>query len=240
MDAQYVKVMLSNLDMQPNAVINHWITAILLFDFKLIHIPADCHHGPDGLSQHEPIPGEDEDEDDLEEWINNILALSIWVNTWQHMQNLKTQALPTMLPFPFTSTISPPAPSLPESLPLPHKSTCITTNHPIIDAFKFSPTSSLKAQPTTASPKATPTPTTTTAIATTPSMMPALPVPPSANLTLQDAPDTTCPHPHISKCYDKLEHICSFLSNPAQLHDLQLSKHKKFIKHVQHFLLCNG
>ena len=50
MDAQYVKGMLSNPDMQPNTAMNRWIAAILLFDFKLVHIPADRHHGPDGLS----------------------------------------------------------------------------------------------------------------------------------------------------------------------------------------------
>ena len=50
MDMQYVKGILKNLDMQLNAAINCWIAAILLFDFKLIHIPAEKHQGPDGLS----------------------------------------------------------------------------------------------------------------------------------------------------------------------------------------------
>jgi hypothetical protein len=50
MDAQYVKGMLSNPDVQPNAAINCWIAAILLFDFKLVHIPAEKHLGADGLS----------------------------------------------------------------------------------------------------------------------------------------------------------------------------------------------
>ena len=50
MDAQYVKGMLNNPDIQPNTVMNRWIAAILLFDFSLIHIPADQHLGPDGLS----------------------------------------------------------------------------------------------------------------------------------------------------------------------------------------------
>ena len=77
MDAQYVKGMLSNPDMQPNAAMNRWIAAILLFDFKLVHIPADRHLGPDGLSRREPIPGEEEEEDDPEEWIDDILFLGI-------------------------------------------------------------------------------------------------------------------------------------------------------------------
>ncbi|KIK13953.1 hypothetical protein PISMIDRAFT_17632 [Pisolithus microcarpus 441] len=39
-DAKYIKGMLNNPDLQPNATINHWIEGILLFDFKLIHVPA--------------------------------------------------------------------------------------------------------------------------------------------------------------------------------------------------------
>jgi hypothetical protein len=42
-DASYIKGMISNPDIQLNAAINHWIAAILLFDFKLVHIPADKH-----------------------------------------------------------------------------------------------------------------------------------------------------------------------------------------------------
>ena len=50
MDTQFIRGMLRNPDIQPNVTINRWIAAILLFDFKLIHIPSDKHHGPDGLS----------------------------------------------------------------------------------------------------------------------------------------------------------------------------------------------
>ena len=67
MDAQYVKGMVSNPDMQPNAAMNCWIAAILLFDFMLIHISADQHLRTDSLSRCEFIPREDEDEDNLKE-----------------------------------------------------------------------------------------------------------------------------------------------------------------------------
>jgi len=80
-DASYIKGMLCNPDIQPNAVVNHWIATILLFNFKLIHIPADKHHGPDGLSRHEPAPGEDE-EDNPKDWVDQVLSLSIWVVSW--------------------------------------------------------------------------------------------------------------------------------------------------------------
>jgi hypothetical protein len=82
MDAQYVRGMLSNPDVQPNAAINRWIAAILLFDFKLVHIPAEKHQGPDGLSRREPIPGEDDDEGDPEEWVDEVLSLGLWLDTW--------------------------------------------------------------------------------------------------------------------------------------------------------------
>ena len=49
-DAKYIKGMLNNPDIQPNATINRWIATILLFHFKLVHVPAAKHAGPDGLS----------------------------------------------------------------------------------------------------------------------------------------------------------------------------------------------
>ena len=82
MDAKFVKGMLSNPDIQPNATINRWIAAILLFDFKLVHTPAEKHHGPDGLSRCEPAEGEEE-EDDPEEWIDQALALGLWLSSWR-------------------------------------------------------------------------------------------------------------------------------------------------------------
>ena len=74
--------MLNNPDIQPNVAINHWITAILLFDFKIVHVPADKHCGPDGLSQWPPLEGEDEEEEDPEDWVDEMLGLGIWVASW--------------------------------------------------------------------------------------------------------------------------------------------------------------
>jgi hypothetical protein len=50
-DAKYIKGMLNNPDIQPNATINRWIAGILLFDFDLVHVPADRHTAADGLSR---------------------------------------------------------------------------------------------------------------------------------------------------------------------------------------------
>jgi hypothetical protein len=49
-DAKYLKEILNNPDIQPNATINRWIAGILLFDFKLVHVPAIHHTAADGLS----------------------------------------------------------------------------------------------------------------------------------------------------------------------------------------------
>ena len=81
MDTVFIRGMLNNPDIQPNTVINRWITAIHLFDFKLVHVPADKHQGPDGLSRREPVEGEIDEEDDPEEWIDKMLGLSIWATT---------------------------------------------------------------------------------------------------------------------------------------------------------------
>jgi hypothetical protein len=48
-DAQYIKGMLVNPDIQPSVSINHWIVSILTFHFTLIHVKS-TFHGPDGLS----------------------------------------------------------------------------------------------------------------------------------------------------------------------------------------------
>ena len=82
MDASFIRGMLSNPDCQPNATINRWIAAIQLFDFKLVHVPAAKHHGPDGLSRRAHVEGEDADEGDPEEWIDHTLSLGLWVNSW--------------------------------------------------------------------------------------------------------------------------------------------------------------
>ena len=54
-----------------------------LFDFKLVHMLAKNHQGPDCLSWHKPIPGEDNDDGDPEEWVNDILSLGLWLNVWE-------------------------------------------------------------------------------------------------------------------------------------------------------------
>ena len=61
-DAQYIKKMLNKPDLHPNAAMNRWIAAILIFDFELVHMPGTKHNGPDGLSRRKVADSEEEGE----------------------------------------------------------------------------------------------------------------------------------------------------------------------------------
>ena len=77
MDAKYVQGMINNLDLQPNATINRWITGILLLSFRLIHVLAAHHTGADGLSRRLPSDEDPPEEDDFEDWLDNSYSFSI-------------------------------------------------------------------------------------------------------------------------------------------------------------------
>ena len=70
-DAKYIKGMLNEPDLQPNATINRWIQGILLFDFTLIHVPANKFKGPDALSRR-PLADDEEIEPDEDSWLDEI------------------------------------------------------------------------------------------------------------------------------------------------------------------------
>jgi transposase InsO family protein len=74
-DAKYIKGMLNEPDLQPNAAINRWIQGILMFDFTLIHVPATKHVGPDALSRRSLGEGEIVKEDD-DTWLDDIALLT--------------------------------------------------------------------------------------------------------------------------------------------------------------------
>jgi len=77
MDAKYVKGMINNPDLQLSVTINQWIAGILLFHFKLCHIPADKHAGPDGLSCRPPSDADSPEEDDVEGWLDDSYSFGI-------------------------------------------------------------------------------------------------------------------------------------------------------------------
>lgn len=84
-DASYIKGMINNPDLQPNATINRWIAGILLFNFTLLHTPANKHSGPDGLSRrgHSDLdPPRDEEYDD---WIDTQYSFVQSANPDDHV-----------------------------------------------------------------------------------------------------------------------------------------------------------
>ena len=83
-DASYIKDMLNNPDLQPNATLNRWIAGILLFDFTLRHVPATQHHAPDGLSRRERAEDDTDqntDQDDNEDWYKEAQQVNSLSNT---------------------------------------------------------------------------------------------------------------------------------------------------------------
>ena len=79
-DAKYIQGMINNPYIQPNNAMNRWIAAILLFTFKLVHVPGKDHGGPDGLSRRKPVEGDVEEREDG--WVDEVLGLGVWVNSW--------------------------------------------------------------------------------------------------------------------------------------------------------------
>src|ERR1700678_3666230 len=55
---------------------NRWIQGILLFDFKLIHVKAENHKGPDALSRQIPTSDELQEDQETDDWLDNIALLS--------------------------------------------------------------------------------------------------------------------------------------------------------------------
>jgi hypothetical protein len=77
MNEKYVEGMINNPDLQPNVTINRWIAGILLFHFKLVHISADKHIGPDGLSRQPPAAEDPPEENVIENWLDNAYSFAV-------------------------------------------------------------------------------------------------------------------------------------------------------------------
>jgi transposase InsO family protein len=71
-DAKYIKGMLKEPDLHPNAAINRWILGILMYDFKLIHVPGHKFRGPDALSRR-PMAEDEEIIEDDDEWLEDMV-----------------------------------------------------------------------------------------------------------------------------------------------------------------------
>ena len=89
-DASYLKGMLNNPDVQPNATINRWIAAILLFSFTLEHVPGKFH-SPDGLSRRKRGENDPPEEpaEDVEDWIDRACGFGVWVMNNEEVRSQK-------------------------------------------------------------------------------------------------------------------------------------------------------
>ncbi|KIK73683.1 hypothetical protein PAXRUDRAFT_177756, partial [Paxillus rubicundulus Ve08.2h10] len=58
---------------------NRWIARILLFSFKLVHVPAEKHAGPDGLSCRPRADADPPILDDHEDWLDAFYSFAIAV-----------------------------------------------------------------------------------------------------------------------------------------------------------------
>ncbi len=84
MDAKYIRGMINHPNVHPNASVNRWIAAILMFHFTLVHVPAERFKGPDGLSQRERTEDvEDIPDKDAEDWIDEeVLGCTVWISSF--------------------------------------------------------------------------------------------------------------------------------------------------------------
>jgi len=107
-DAKYIKGMLNNPDIQPNATINRWIAGILLFDFTLKHVPG-ATHGPDGLSWRPAQPDDEPDPpDDFEDWIDESYGFMHMINPRSVHHGAGPALLLYTLASPHDQQLSPP------------------------------------------------------------------------------------------------------------------------------------
>ena len=77
LDAKYVKGMINNPNLQPNATINRWIAGILLFHFELRHILVEKHAGPDSLSWRSQALLNPPDVNDVEGWLDDSYSFCV-------------------------------------------------------------------------------------------------------------------------------------------------------------------
>jgi transposase InsO family protein len=113
-DAKYIKGMINNPDLQPNATINRWIAGILLFSFKLVHVPASKHAGVDGLSRRPPAEEDPEEHDDHEDWLDRSYSFSMEIlNSRSHRIASAEQ---DFIHMPYTAPVARTSPCLPPLL----------------------------------------------------------------------------------------------------------------------------
>jgi hypothetical protein len=87
MDAQYVRGMLANPNLQPSAAINRWsvVNVIQVFDFKHVYMPAERHQGPGPTVFRGVSPSQAKclrRRQRRPRRVGDILSLALWLDTW--------------------------------------------------------------------------------------------------------------------------------------------------------------
>ena len=212
MDAKFVKDMINSPTLHPNDAINRWISAILLFDFESVHVPAEKHTGADGLSRR-PRAEEDpppEDSDELEDWIDSNAGFYLDFHTPTFHDPLLSVVQSYLLnspivPYSFSEQTS----SFTLSCVLPTSSSIFPiTSHNL-------PVSSFNATPSSLSPTRSPTP--------IPS--PSFAIPRSVKALRRD---------------DKVSTIRQFLSNPQRPPNLSDDQYRLFIRQAANYFIFEG
>ena len=146
MDAKFIKGMLNSPALHPNDAINRWISAILLFDFELVHVPADKHTGADGLSRrpHATDDPPSEDPDELDDWIDSHSGFFIELSSPESPNDpspsmaFAISSEPDLPPSPSASTQSP-EPSIPRSIRAVRRDDKLVTIREFLSTLKRPP-----------------------------------------------------------------------------------------------------
>ena len=88
-DCASIKGMLNKPDVQASTHINRWIDAILMFDFKLVHVPGERHKGPDALSRRGFSPEEMEEGLQPVVWIDDMTLLATYKKPIRTKERIK-------------------------------------------------------------------------------------------------------------------------------------------------------
>src|SRR5258708_4915372 len=131
MDAKFIKGMLNSPALHPNDAINRWISAILLFDFDLVHVPADKHTGADGLSRrpHAPEDPPVEDSEELEEWIDTNAGLFLELTSPPCPFDPAPSVFLSIDPDQYPEPLVPPHPQYPELVNPPNPLSQLADSH---------------------------------------------------------------------------------------------------------------
>jgi hypothetical protein len=89
-DTASIRGMLNHPDLQASATINRWIQGILMFQFKLEHIPGSKHKGPDALSRCRFLDNKNNPDLDPDGWVDDIALMA---RTFQTHPNIKQVTL---------------------------------------------------------------------------------------------------------------------------------------------------